>query len=68
MTQANPAQSAGAVEYTNCISEKRKDPVCNVCSGYDMKQSNGEASALDLSEMWSSRSLPLLPGSLWPVW
>ena len=55
----NVAQSAGAVEYT--------DPPPNECPGYDTKQSDGEVPAmLDLWGMWSTPSLPSLPGPLWP--
>ena len=37
------------------------------CPGYDMKQSDGEALVImELWEMWSTPSLPLLPGPLWP--
>ena len=57
------AQSTGAVEYSDCISAERKD----THNKYpDMKQSDGEASVLELWGMWSSPSLPLLPGPLWP--
>ena len=53
------AQSAGAVEYTDCTS--------NECPGYDTKQSNGEVPAvLELWGMRSTPSLPSLPGPLWP--
>ena len=39
----------------------------NKCPGYDTKQSDGEVSVmLELWEMWSTPSLPLLPGPLWP--
>ena len=48
------AQSVGAVEYTNCISE------------YDIKQSDNKLLAWETWEMWSTPSLPLLPGPLWP--
>ena len=41
-------------------------PPPNECPGYDIKQSDGEASALELSEMRSISSLPLLPGPLCP--
>ena len=52
------AQSAGAVEYTNCNSE---------CHGYDTKQSDDEVPVmLGLWGMWSTTSLPLLPGPLRP--
>ena len=51
------AQSAGAIEYTNC----------NKCPGYDTKQSDGEGPVmLGLWGMWSTPSMPLLPGPLWP--
>ena len=36
------AQSARAVEYTDCISEEGKDTP-NECPGYDAKQSDGES-------------------------
>ena len=41
-------------------------PYSNEFSGYDIKHSDGKAPALELSEMWSTPSLPLLPGPLWP--
>ena len=37
-----------------------------MCPGYDTKQSGGEAPALEIWRMWSTPSLSLLPGSLWP--
>ena len=40
-THDNLAQSAGAVECTDCISVKGYDSL-NECPGYDIKQSNGE--------------------------
>ena len=52
------AQSAGAVEYTNCIP--------NACPGYDTKQYDGEAPVmLELWEMQSTSLLPSLAGPLW---
>ena len=49
------AQLAGAVEYTN------------ECPGYDTKQPDGEVPVmLELWGMWSTLSLPLLLGPLWP--
>ena len=49
------AQSAGAVEYTDCTS------------AYDTKQSDGEVTAvLELWGMRNTASLPSLPGLLWP--
>ena len=42
-------------------------PPPNECPGYDTKQSDGEVLAvLELWEMRSTPSLPLLPGPLWP--
>ena len=39
----------------------------NECPGYDTKQSDGEVPVmLKLWEMWSTPSLSLLPGLLWP--
>ena len=43
----NPAQLAGAVEYTDCISAKRQDSL-NKCPGYNIKQSDSEAQLLEL--------------------
>ena len=56
------AQSAGAVEYTDCTDLPR-----NKCPGYDTKQSDGEVPAV--LELWGMRCTPsllLLPGPLWP--
>ena len=53
------AQSAGAVEYTDCFSAE--------CPGYETKQSDGEV--LEMLKLWGMRnapSLPSLPGPLWP--
>ena len=36
------------------------------CPGYDIKPSDSEAPALEISGMWSISSMPLLPGSIWP--
>ena len=43
-------------------------PSCpNKCPGYDTKQSDGEVPVmLELWGMWSTPSLPSLPGPLWP--
>ena len=61
------AQSAGAIEYTDCTSAEGKTPPPNECPGYDTKQSDGEVPAmLELWGMWSTPSLPSLPGPLWP--
>ena len=59
-TKLKFAQSAGAVEYTDCFSP-------NECPEYDTKQSDGEVPAmLELWETQSTPSLPSLPGPLWP--
>ena len=61
------AQSAEAVEYTDCTSEKGWDPSPNECPRYDTKQSDGKVPVmLDLLGMQSTPSLPLLPGPLRP--
>ena len=61
------AQSAGAAEYNNCISVERVDPPLYPCPGYDTKQSDDEVPVmLGFSEMWSTPSLPSLPGPLGP--
>ncbi len=61
------AQSAGAVEYTDCFSAEGKTPPPNGCPVYDTKQSDGEIPAmLELWGMRSTPSLPSLPGPLWP--
>ena len=60
------AQSARAVEYTDCFSVEGLDPT-NECPVYDTKQSDGEVPImLGLWGMRSTPSLPLLPDSLWP--
>ena len=51
-------QLAGAVEYTDYISTESKTPPMIVL---DTKQSDGEVSG-----MWSTPSLLLFPGPLWP--
>ena len=59
------AQSAGAVEYTDCISSGGYDS-SNECPRYDTKQSDGEASVMiKLWGTWSTPSLLSLPGLLW---
>ena len=61
------AQSAGAVEYTNCISAEGVTPSLQRVSWNDIKKSDGEVLVLmELWEMWSTASLPSLLGSLRP--
>ena len=57
------AHSAGALEYTDCISAEGLGTP-NECSGYDTELSNGKAPVLELWGIWSSLSLPLLSGPL----
>ena len=53
------AQLTGTVEYTNSCSAQW-------VSWYDTKQSDGEVPViLQLWEMWSTPSFPLLPDPLW---
>ena len=49
------AKLTGAVEYTDCISAERQDPL-NECPGYDTKQSDGEAPVM--LELWAMRNTP----------
>ena len=61
------AQSAGAVEYTDCISAEGVKPSPNECPGYGTKQSDGEVPVM--LELWGNRStlsLASLQGPLWP--
>ena len=63
-TSIPAAQSAGAVEYTDCISTVGKDS-SKECPRYDTKQSDGEVPVmLELWGIWSTPSLPLLPDPL----
>ena len=60
------AQSAGDVEYTECISVEGKTPH-NEGPGYDTKQSDGEVPVMqELWRMWCTSLLPSLTGPLWP--
>ena len=44
-----------------------RPPTTNEYPGYDTKQSDGEVPVmLELWGMWSTPSLPLLPGPFWP--
>ena len=62
------AQSAGAAEYTDCISaEEWNLSHPNEYPGYDTRQSDGEVSVmLDVWGMRSTPSLKSLPAPLWP--
>ena len=57
---------AGAAEYTDCTSAEGLDSL-GERSGYDTKQSDGEAPVMqELWGMCNTPSLPLLLGSLLP--
>ena len=65
-TQISIAQSAGAVEYIDCISAEGYD-IPKECPGYNTKQSHGEAPVMwERWEMLCTPSLPSLPGPLCP--
>ena len=60
------AQWLGAVEYTDCISERGKT-LPNECPRYDTKQSDAEAPVMqEPAGVRSTPSLPFLLGPLWP--
>ena len=61
-----PAQFAGAVEYTDYLCKEVDLPLLNEYPGYNTKQCDGEAPVLNLWGMWSTLSLPLFSGPLWP--
>ena len=64
-TQMHSAQSAGAVEYTDCNSaEGRDNPPLHERPVYDIKQSESGTPVLEIWEMRNTSSLPLLPGPL----
>ena len=50
------ALSAGAVEYTDCITADMEDSP-NGCPEYDTKQSDSETPVM--LELWRMRSIPL---------
>ena len=56
----------GALEYTHCISAGGKTPFLNELPGYEIKPSDGEALALEISGMLNTSSLPFFPVPLWP--
>ena len=58
------AQSAGAVEYTNCFSAEGQDPP-NEYPGYNSKQSDGEVPVM--LKLWGIRSTPSLPSLPGPL-
>ena len=59
-------QWCGAAAYTDCFSAEGLDSL-NECHEYDTKQPSGEALVMPgIWGMWSTLSLPSLPGPLWP--
>ena len=54
------SQSTEAVEYRGVRPSRQW------VSWYDIKPSDGVATALEIWGMWSIHLLPLLPGPLWP--
>ena len=62
--QLSSTQSAGTVEYTDCISAEGFNS--KECPGYDTKQSDGEGLVvLELWRMQSTLSLSSLPDLPW---
>ena len=59
------AQSAGAVEYTDCFPAEGQDPT-NERRRYDTKQSDGEVPVMQ--ELWGMPSTSSLPSLLDPLW
>ena len=59
-------QSARDVDYVDCISAEGKEPHLNKYRGYDAKLTDGEVPVQELLVIWSTPSLPLLSGPLWP--
>ena len=50
------AQSAGVVEYTDCLSAEELPPLPhNECPGFDSKQSDSEATVMP--QLWECRAL-----------
>ena len=56
---------AGAVGYTNCTLQRGKTPP-QEGSGYDTKQSDGEAPVMQ--ELWGIQSTPSLQSLLSALW
>ena len=56
------AQTAGAVEYIDCISTEMYNPTPNQYPGDDTKQYDGEAPAMEIEGMRSIPLFSLLPG------
>ena len=60
------AQSAWAVEYTDCTPAGGKI-LPKKYLGYEIKPSNGEAPAVEIWGIHSAPSLPLLQAPFWPA-
>ena len=54
------------IQWMNFGWGVRSSTHTNECPGYNIKQSDREAPTLETWRMWSTPSLPMLPGSLWP--
>ena len=65
-TKKNLAQFAEAEEYTKCIPAEVKTLQYPKCKGYETEPSDGKALVMELWGIWSTLSLPLLLGPLWP--
>ena len=68
VTLYHGAQSADAVDYSGCIAVHVLDTTSNEYPGCDFKLCDCKAPARDFWGLWSTSSLPLLPGSLWSEW
>ena len=67
LTHSGIAQLTRAIEYTDYISAEGLDhPLLNECLRYNIKQFDGEVPVLEIWGIWSTPSLPLLPGLLCP--
>ena len=63
--QVHFAQSAGAVEYTDCFSAVGKTPPAMSVLIMTLKSDDETPVILELWGICSTSSLPLLPGPLW---
>ena len=60
------AQSAGAIEYTDCTSAEGYNPTPSESPGYDTKRSDGEVPVI--LKLWGMQSTSLLPSLPFPLW
>ena len=59
----SPVDWGCGIQWLNLY--RGKWPHLNECPDYDIKSSDGMALTLEIWGMWSTSSLPLLPGPLW---